>query len=51
MLVPQKYLFYHSDQEYCLDACQFLKYRSCKISAGFRFCVHVLRVETHEVSG
>ena len=49
ILVPQKYLFYHLDQEYCFNSCQFVKYRFCKISAGFRFCV--LSVESHEVRG
>ena len=44
-------LFYHLDQKYCLDPCQFIKYQSCKVSAGFRFCVCVLRVESHEVRG
>ena len=46
IFVLQKCLFYHLDQEYCLDSCQFVKYRSCKISAGIRFSVCVLRVES-----
>ena len=51
ILVPQKDFFYHLDQEYCLDSCQFVKCRSCKISVGFRFYVCVLKVESLEVRG
>ena len=51
ILVPQKYWFYYLDQEYCLKPYQFVKYWSYKISAGFRFCACVLRVESHKVRG
>ena len=33
------------------DSCQFVKDESCKMSAGFRFCVCLLKVESHEVRG
>ena len=42
-------LFHHLDPEYCLNSSQFVNYRPCKISTGFRFCICVLRVGNCEV--